>query len=278
MRLLLIEKKIAVQYEGTESNGHAADGQDADEEDGQEDDEEEPLLQKKEEDYYKVPDGQSRVVRSFPILYCLRDPRLLTAQLLALTQATLLGTFDATVPTEAQDLFGFDSLKAGLLFIALILPQLLGGPIGGWTVDKFGPKPAAVAGFGFLVPTLILLRLARPGGTPQIVLYCALLALNGIGMAVIGSPSIVEASDVVQKYDKANPGFFGANGPYAQLYSINSMVFSAGLTIGPLVSGSLRDAVGYGNMNIAVAMLCMVTSTLSFVYIGGTPKVLKRRR
>jgi hypothetical protein len=48
-------------------------------------------------------------------------------------------------------------------------------------------------------------------------LYCALLALNGVGMAVIGSPSIVEASDVVQKYDRANPEFFGANGPYAQV-------------------------------------------------------------
>jgi len=282
MRLLLIEKKVAARYEvsGTEggANGLAADGQDEDEEDGLDESEEDPLLKQKEEDYYKVPERQSRIVRALPILYCLRDPRLLTAQLLALTQATLLGTFDATVPTEAQDLFGFDSLKAGLLFIALILPQLVGGPVGGWTVDRYGPKPAAVFGFGYLVPMLILLRLARPGSTPEIVLYCALLALNGIGLAVIGSPSIVEASDVVQKYNRANPEFFGANGPYGQLYSINSMVFSAGLTIGPLVSGALRDAVGYGNMNIAVAALCFLVSSLSFVYIGGKPRILRGRR
>ena len=133
-----------------------------------------------------------------------------------------------------------------------MLPYIIGGPLAGWLVDKKGPKPAAVLGFGYLVPTLILLRLVRPGGTKQIAIYCALLALNGIGMAVIGSPSIVEASYVVQKYDEANPEFFGANGPYAQLYGLNSMVFSAGLTLGPIVSGALKDAIGYGNMNLMV--------------------------
>lgn len=53
---------------------------------------------------------------------------------------------------------------------------------------------------------------------PSIILYCGLLALIGVDMAITSSPSIVEASDVVQKDDKANPDFFGENGPYAQLW------------------------------------------------------------
>ncbi|KAL8915915.1 MAG: hypothetical protein Q9208_008795 [Pyrenodesmia sp. 3 TL-2023] len=278
MRLLLIEKKVAAQWDvnddQSEGAGEDQDGNAGDEEDANE---EEPLLRKKEEDSYKVPEGQSKVVRGFPILYCLKDFRLLTALLLAFNQATLLAAFDATIPTEAEALYGFDSLKSGLLFIALVLPYLLLGPVAGWLVDRFGPKPAAVLGFGYLVPVLILLRLARPGGTSQIVVYCVLLALNGVGLAVIGSPSIVEASTVVQKYAKANPDFFGEQGPYAQLYGINSMVFSLGLTLGPLISGGLKDRIGYGNMNIVVAMLCLVTAILSFVFIGGKPRVLKRK-
>ncbi|KAL8751021.1 MAG: hypothetical protein Q9184_006208 [Pyrenodesmia sp. 2 TL-2023] len=276
MRLLLIEKKVAAQWdvnsEESDGMGEEQDGNVGDEEDANE---EEPLLRKKEEDSYKVPEGQSKVVKGFPILYCLKDPRLLTALLLAFNQATLLAAFDATVPTEAEELYDFDSLKSGLLFIALVLPYLLLGPIAGWLVDRFGPKPAAVLGFGYLVPVLILLRLARPGGTSQIVVYCVLLALNGIGLAVIGSPSIVEASTVVQRYAKANPDFFGEQGPYAQLYGINSMVFSLGLTLGPLVSGGLRSSFGYGNMNIVIAMLCLVTAILSCVFICGKPKILK---
>ncbi|KAI4115910.1 MAG: hypothetical protein LQ338_007794 [Usnochroma carphineum] len=276
MRLLLIEKKTAARWEMGDASEEHAEGQDdtgADQEDANE---EEPLLHK-EEDSYKVPEGQNKVVRGFPILYCLRDPRLLTALLLAFNQATLLATFDATIPTEAEQLFGFDSLKAGLLFVALVLPYLILGPVAGWLVDRFGAKPAAVLGFGYLVPVLILLRLARSGGTSQIIIYCVLLALNGIGLAIIGSPSIVEASHVVDMYNKANPDFFGQSGPFAQLFGINSLVFSLGLTVGPLISGSLKDSIGYGNMNLIIAMLCLVTAVLSIVYVGGKPKMLKRR-
>ena len=281
MRILIIEKKVAARYLDTEQheeqNGQTPGGQEEGAEDGQEESEEDPLIRKKEEDGYKVPSDQSKAVQSFPILYCLKDPRLLTALLLAFVQATLLATFDATIPTEAQDLFGFDSLKAGLIFVALILPYLILGPIAGWAVDRYGPKPAAVLGFGYLSPILILLRLIRAGGTKEIAVYCIILAFCGLGMGVIGSPSIVEASYVVQMYDKANPDFFGANGPYAQLYGINSMVFSLGLTVGPLVSGSLKDAIGYGNMNIVMAVLCMITAILSFVYVGGKPKLLRKK-
>ena len=302
MRLLIIEKKTAARYVSTnggeEPNGHASqdqeDPQDGDAED--EDGEEDPLIRKKETNEYKIPPGQPRWIRSFPILYCLKDPRLLTAFLLALVQATLLATFDATIPvscipvvsdshvlansmqTLAQEYYGYDSLKAGLLFIALVLPYLAMGPLAGWAVDHYGAKPAAVIGFGYLVPVLILLRLVRPGGRPEVVVFCALLALCGIGMGIIGSPSIVEASFVIQMYDKANPDFFGINGPYAQLYGLNSMVFSLGLTIGPLVSGALKDSIGYGNMNLVVAILCLVTAALSFIFVGGKPAMIKRRR
>ena len=249
---------------------HALDG-----EDGQDGNEEEPLLGTKNElEPYKISPDQPRAVRAFPLLICLADPRLLTALLIAFSHATLMATFDATIPTLAQELFGFDSLKAGLLFVPLILPYFLLGPVAGWTVDHYGTKPAAVLGFGYLVPVLILLRLVSPGGETQIIIYCVLLSLNGIGLACIGAPSIVEASTVVQQYHRANPGLFGANGPYGQLYGINSMVFYAGLTLGPLVSGGLKDSIGYGNMNIVMAALCAVTASLSFVFVGGKPRIL----
>lgn len=280
MRILVIEKKSAARYsEDLAIHDHAqqSNDEDGEGESSEPASEEQPLLGTEKEEY-EVPPNQPRWVQKFPFAYCLKDPRLLTAFLVAFVQASLLGSFDATVPTEAQELFDFGSLKAGLLFIALDIPYLIFGPIAGWTVDRYGTKPAAVIGFTYVVPVLILLRLPHRGGTSQIVLYCAILALCGIGLAIIGSPSIVEASQVVQKYDKANPAFFGANGPYAQLYGFNSMVFSAGLTVGPLLSGALRDKIGYGNMNLAVAGLALITAVLSFIYVGGTPGILKRRK
>jgi len=291
LRLLVIERKVAAQHDKSfqisKNTSVQAEGDEdvnstnSDSESPRAGSEQDHLLPKKVNQHYAIPDGQNRLIRMLPILYCLSDPRLLVALLLAFVQAALLATFDATVPTEAQDLFNFDSLQAGLLFIALDIPFLLLGPIAGWCVDRYGTKPASVLGFGFLVPTLILLRLPPAQITPNvksnIILFCGLLALNGIGLAVIGSPSIVEASDVVQKYDKANPGLFGQNGPYAQLYGFNSLVFSAGLTIGPILSGGLKDTIGYGNMNIVVACISGVTAILSFFFVGGKPKLFGRR-
>jgi hypothetical protein len=85
-------------------------------------------------------------------------------------------------------------------------------------------------------------------------------------------------SDVEQKYGKANPDFFSENEPYAQLHGFNSLFFCTGLTIGPLLSGTLRNAIRYGNMTVVVAIISGLTALLSFVFVGGKPRVLQRRR
>ncbi|KAH9904487.1 MFS general substrate transporter [Xylariomycetidae sp. FL2044] len=285
MRLLIVEKKTAAKYDESIRQNEQTNPRDFDtREEANEGPatEEDALLPKKDEDdEYRIHHEPNRIVRALPILICFRNPRLLMASSLAFVQAALLAVFDATVPTEAQDLFEFNSLKAGLLFVALDVPYLILGPVAGWAVDRFGTKPAAVIGFGYMLPVLILLRLPSDElltGSRNVILYCAILALNGVGLAIIGSPSVVEASAVVQKYDKANPGFFGENGPYAQLYGFNSLFFCAGLTIGPLVAGALRDSIGYGDMNLVFAMVSGVTTVLSFFIIGGKPKIMARLR
>jgi MFS family permease len=282
MRILVIEKKVAARYrvDDASANPREHDSRMVNEPNEEGAGEETALLGKKGQEFFKIPEGQNKAVRTLPILYCLSDPRVAVALFMSLVQASLLATFDATIPTEANSLLGYSSLEAGLLFIALDIPYLLLGPVAGWAVDKYGTKPAAVLGFGYLVPVLVLLRLPTAdvvhSQKSTLIVWCALLAVNGIGMAIIGSPSIVEASDVVQRYDKANEGFFGENGPYAQLYGFQSLVFSAGLTLGPLLSGTLRDTIGYGNMNAVFAAIAGFTAILALIFIGGKPESLKR--
>ncbi|GAP90629.1 putative membrane transporter protein [Rosellinia necatrix] len=285
MRLLVIEKKTAAKYaesirEDRDDLAHTGSVS------GNDDDtsppvasEEDALLPKEEHEAYKIRGEPNKLVRALPILICFKDPRLPMGLFLAFVQAALLALFDATIPIEAQKLFQVTPLQAGLLFIALDVPYLLLGPFGGWAVDRYGTKCVSVFGFGWMMPMLILLRLPSDEILPKsknLVLYCALLALNGVGLAAISSPSVVEASIVVQKYEKANPGFFGKNGPYAQLYGFNSLFFCAGLTVGPVMAGTLKDAIGYGNLNLVFAILSAVTAFLSFFIIGGKPVMLSR--
>jgi MFS family permease len=282
MRLLVIEKKFARRYEiedhtqddSQENNDEEGAERETEEEAAEEEDS--PFLQNAEAEKYKIPEDQPTIILKFPMLYCLFNSRILMSQVATLMQATLFAVFDATIPTEAHDLFFFDSLKIGLLFLPLALPYLVLSPIGGIVVDKFGVKPAATIGFAFLSVPLALLRLPHQGGTVEIAEFCVFVGLCGVGLAIVSAPSFVEASVVVELYHKHNPETFGEDGPYAQLYAINSIAQSLGLTLGPLVAGVLRVRIGYGNMNAVFAGMCLVVSGLCFVYLGGKPKMLRR--
>lgn len=283
MRLCVIEKKVAARYDEKDPAAQTQDDsndQHASEEADEEVDEQTSLLangRKKESDEYLIPPNQRWFIQKVPILYCFTSPSLIAAQLVALTQAMILAAFDATIPTHAHDLFGFGSLKSGLLFVPLSIVNFAAGPIGGWFIDKYGTKPVAVFGFAYLVPILVLLRLPHADdGMGQVYVLGALMGLAGVGLGTIGSPSIVEAGAVVHRFYKRNPAFFGEQGPYASLYAFNSAIFCAGLSFGPLLGGGLKDAIGYGNMNAVLAGLSAFTAIASFFYLGGKPKSLRK--
>ncbi|OAG20098.1 MFS general substrate transporter [Alternaria alternata] len=250
LRVLVVEKKVAAKYSSPDSHASEPDGND------HEDTEQTPLLPNSHSsiDRYRLPKPTNRFTRNFPILMLFRDASLLTAIWIGFMQALLLGSFDATVPLVASEQFGFDSLKAGLLFLPLGGADFLLGPVFGWCVDRYGTKPAARLDNGRLI-----------------ALYSGLLAMNGVGLAAINSPSFVEAGNLVEKYYKANEDMFD-QAPYAQLYGINSMVWSGGLTVGPLLAGKLRETIGYGNMNAVLAGICGCTVVLAALFVGGRRK------
>jgi hypothetical protein len=281
MRALVIEKKVAKRY-NDEAGSETDDNQNEDHiDEEQPTNEEQHLLPKinpkNDTAAFKLDPNQPKIAHAIPILPCLFNPSLLTALLVALVQAILLGSFDATLPLVAHEYFAFDSLKAGVLFLPLGAFDLLLGPLFGWAVDRYGTKVVAVGSYTYLIPAFVLLRLPHAGGLHQQILYGGCLALCGVGLAGIGAPSMVEAGAVVERYCEVNPDFFGEEGPYAQLYGLQSMVFSAGLALGPEIAGQLRLAIKYGNMNAVLAGICSVTAVTCFMYLGGTPRLLSRK-
>jgi MFS family permease len=208
--------------------------------------------------------------RYLPIFHCVQDHQLLAALLLTFVQAFIIGSYDATLTTEAASLFNFTSLESGVLFLCLGLPNLILAPLAGLAVDRFGAKTVATAGFAFLAPSLALLRL--PGYhllSPEknVILIYAILGLNGIWLSVTSAPGIVAATHAVEDIVAKNRGLFGPKGPYGQLFGLNWLVFNLGLTIGAIVSGDLRVAIGYGNMYAVVAGTTAFTAIVSFIYL-----------
>lgn len=278
MRVLVIEKKIAIKYPQDEDTARS-------EQQEEEDGERRPLLdhpeeEEEEEDLsaYKIsPESQqSKLNQSIKILPCMRNASLLTSFLLSFVQALMFGSIDSTVAIVCHDLFGFNALQAGVMFLPLAILDLVTGPIAGWAIDRYGTKIVATLGFAWLVPVHVLLRVPHAGGWDQIIIYGILMACLGIGCASTGSPSIVEGGTIVERYYKANPEFFGDSAPYAQLYGVNSALFNLGLTIGPELAGELKEVIGYGNMNIIFAVIMCVTAVLSYLYVGGKPDMISK--
>lgn len=252
VRLLLIEKSTAGRYVDKSSFAAASadsasmpNGQPAayQEERHHQTEEERPLLLRHDvSNKYLVKPTRNRLLTRAPILVCLKDPSLIASSFITVVQASLLGAFDATVTLEARQLFGFGPLQAGLVFAPLVFSRLAGGPIGGWVVDRYGSKTAAVIGNSFLASVLLSFRwvTAEPRSI-EVALYCLLLALVGMGMSLVGPAGFVEGGEVVRKYHQRNPGLFGENGPFALMCGMRLMFFGAGLTLGPIVAGVLRD-------------------------------------
>ena len=271
LRLLVIERKTAAAYaDGDQENASQNDWRtEENASNTSSDSEARPLLEMPNQSEYKLHPSKSNLTLLVPILACLGDSRILIALFCTTMQAALDGSFDATVVIQAQELFNFDSAGSGLLLLPVAMVHIIMGPIAGWAVDRFGTKSTSTLGFLCLTPILFLLRIPHSGGADQLALFVSLLCLYGIALSVIGPPSMVEIGAVVDKYHKANPEFFGDSGPYAQVYGLNTMVYSGGFTIGPLVAGALKDKIGYGNMNAVFACVCLVTSGLMYIYMQG---------
>ncbi|KAM4064619.1 major facilitator superfamily protein [Hirsutella rhossiliensis] len=185
--------------------------------------------------------------------------------------AFLVGILNATVPTEAEFSFGFSPSEVGLLFVAFFFPNLALGRAAGKAIDRYGTKSVATVGYALLVPCLMLLGLPSLkliSGLSNTVLFGIALFLNGSCLAMVGSTSFVEASDIIRVYAAANPTIFGADVPYAQLYSLNSLFSFAGLTAGPVLGGILRINYGYCAMNFILGALSSVASIAAFFVMG----------
>lgn len=64
----------------------------------------------------------------------------------------------------------------------------------------------------------------------------------------------LEITGVIREIQTENPGIFGPNGGYSRAYSLTNLSWNIGLLIGPLLSGSLVQAVGYYYMNFTFGM------------------------
>lgn len=190
MRLCMIEKKTAAKYlsleevhEGNESYGtFNHNGSNEHEQSNS------PAVSRKpaSDAEETSPLTGATVERASPshktriptILVLLSSPRLLATIYGIFVNVAILAAFDGVLPLYVKDIFGWDSLAAGLLFLCLAVPALT-GPVVGELTDRVGPRWIAVAGCSLSAAPLILLRLIDHDSLQQKILLCVLLTICG---------------------------------------------------------------------------------------------------
>lgn len=206
-----------------------------------------------------------QTIRQSPmrLVHLLSKRRLLAALLGTVLESSIHTSFDSTLPLFVSSTFGWDATGAGLIFLPVILPTLL-GPIVGALSDRYGPKWLATFGFLTAAPLLVCLRFVTENTIRHQVLLCVLLAGIGLSTTFVFGPLMAEITWSIQE---GNEGFTVV--PYALAYGLHTMSFSIGGILGPVLGGLIRDNFGWPAMGLTLGVVNLVAAAIAAIWTGG---------
>lgn len=175
--------------------------------------------------------------------------------------------FDAVLALFVQSTFGWDSIAAGLMFIAIFLPGFI-SPLVGWLADKYGAKWLSLAGFAATIPPVICLRFVTEDTIQHKVLLTVLLAIIGVSLSFSNTPLMAEITYVIMEKAEDNPGIFGEKGAYGIGYGLFTMAFAAGGVVGPLWAGYVKASAGWGTAMWSLGVWAASGAVVVGIWLG----------
>ncbi|KAK9234676.1 major facilitator superfamily domain-containing protein [Lipomyces kononenkoae] len=198
----------------------------------------------------------------------LKDPRMLNSLFVTVATGWVMSGIEAILPLRVEQIFQFDSLGAGLLFLPIALTSLLGAVTGSW-IDKKGCRMPLVLGLGLGCPVLIALRFPTENTIGHKVLLFALMALFGLVMALLLPGCMSELSLCVMAIEEKNPGCFGKGGAFGQAFGLFNVAYSLGTFIGPLEAGFVVDSHGFATACWTLGLILFVTAIPAALLANG---------
>jgi MFS family permease len=178
-------------------------------------------------------------------------------------QSLIVAAFDTTLPLFLSNTFGWGSMPVGLIFLGLQGPIIVLGPVIGGMRDRLGCRLPTVLGWIIVAPFLMLLALV---GRPEIswaasgfggeILVVVCIAGIGLGFLLIRGSGGFQVISVAKELEDENPGIFGPNGANSKVCALLEMAFNVAMLLGPLISGSLLETLGYFWLNVFMGEFC----------------------
>lgn len=209
------------------------------------------------------------------ILWLLVSPRIWICVAACFVNATLLASFESVVPLFVAETFDWNSDQQGLIFLTLCGGFFL-CPLIGRLADRCGTRSVTSAGFLLCAPMFMALQLVHYHSREQEALLCVLLVMIGFSIALVHASTMLEINLSVQAETALRPERFGEGGATAQANSLRNCAIAGGITIGPLLSGFLRDQYGWRTMSMTLGFVSAVAALATFLWLGGTVRFLKK--
>jgi hypothetical protein len=130
-----------------------------------------------------------------------KQRRFTTAQYLYVVYGVLISSFSATLPLHVRHVFGWGSSLAGMMFLALQVPQVPLSPLFGWVRDRVGTRLPTSLGFFFMTPVFFLLGLPGNHSFPWVagntsagkVVYVMSIVCVGILSSLLNGVGSIES-------------------------------------------------------------------------------------
>ncbi|KAJ6131891.1 hypothetical protein N7471_007106 [Penicillium samsonianum] len=180
-------------------------------------------------------------------VFLLLDSRVLTALAVTVLTTAILTSFHATLPLCAEEAFGWKPRQVGIRFFLLSVPALFLSTPAGWLRDRIGLALHAVFH--------VLVGVAGNDHFPWATLQHRGPALYISSIICLGVLTFCDwcwscgTLASVQAYENATPGIFGPRGGLSRVYTMTDVAATSRMTIGPAISGFLREKFGYTSMN-----------------------------
>ena len=221
---------------------------------------------------------KSIMARHFPVMASLiESKRLMSAVYGSFINTTLTCAFDGVLPLFVHRTFGWNATGAGLVFLTIAVPSIL-GPLAGALSDRVGPRPVSLGGFALATPALALLGLVKHNGLEQAVLLCALLAVIGIplpfiywwtgsressssitagvGNSMIYAPLGADMSAEIDNITAEKAELFKTGGAYAQAFGLFDGAIALGTVVGPVWADLMYNYTNWAVMTGTLAVIC----------------------
>ncbi|KAJ1936271.1 hypothetical protein FBU59_005106, partial [Linderina macrospora] len=181
----------------------------------------------------------------------LKDWPILACCVATITVTGASGAFEPVLPIYLRDNFGLNPTLTSVVFIALVVPNAIMGPIAGRYTDneRVLAKLAPFGRFGFMIIGSLLTAVSvafmgLPRNLPGLVInlvFCGLL--NGVAAVPIMSTMGVRVHRM-------------GGDAYAKVYALFNIAYSVGVIIIPTILPPILNAAGFAaTMGVVAAIL-----------------------